>query len=185
MTVLRVRWPQAGRNRSGLSPERSLCAGTRGGQAGGRLPVLFVYFFTHRVINLRALGRKARGGGGPGDAVQPASPSRSLGSSAPTGKSPQADPGEMLYRPVALVGQKAAGQRVEPHGRGLGQADAEPQQRRGCDTLPASGDRGAELGGHWQGSGDRPPAPPASPQEAPACTGKGFTVWIGVGPTES
>lgn len=72
------------------------------------------------------------------------------GSSGLPGKSPKADPGEMLFLPLALLGQKAVGQRAEPPGRGLGQVDVGPRQRWGCGALLESRDRGAEHS--WVGT---------------------------------
>lgn len=54
----------------------------------------------------------------------------------------------MLFLPIALLWQK----RAELPGHGLGQVDARPQQRWGCNALPESRDRGAEqslLGAAW------------------------------------
>lgn len=96
---------------SGEKPHGTLAGGMsqRGDASGWRagwraVPALCIYFFTHRVINLCVPGRKAREGGGPCKAVQPACPS-----SGPPRKSPEADPSEMLSLPLALLGQKAVG----------------------------------------------------------------------------
>lgn len=72
------------------------------------------------------------------------------GSSGPSGKSPKADPSEMLFLSIALLGQKAVGQQVEPPGCSLGQVGVEPQQRWGCNALPESRDCGAEQS--WVGT---------------------------------
>lgn len=79
---------------SGEKPHGTLAGGMSqrgdapGWRAGWRpVPALCIYFFTHRVINLCVPGRKAREGGGPCKAVQPACPS-----SGPPRKSPEADP---------------------------------------------------------------------------------------------
>lgn len=81
---------------------------------------------------------------------RPAGLSQSIaGSSGPPGRSPKADPSEVLFLPIALLGQKAVGQRVEPPGCSLGQVDVELQQRWGCDAFPESRDRGTEQ--NWVG----------------------------------
>lgn len=154
---------------SGEKPHGTLAGGMslRGDAPGRRYgwrPVraLFIYFFTHRVINLCMPGRKARGGGGPCEAVQPASPS-----SGPPRKSPEADPSEMLSLPIALLRQKAVGQRVQNHGRdgaAMPFYEAEPVRQ---------GRAGWALPGQWGQD-----TPPDTPRESSSCTSKAFIAQI-------
>lgn len=124
---------------SGEKPHGTLAGGMSlrgdapGWRAGWRpVPALFIYFFTHRVINLCVPGRKARGGGGPCKAVQPACASSGL-----PWKSPQADPSEMLSLPIALLWQKAVVQNHSRDGAAMLFQQAEPvRQGRAGWALP-------------------------------------------------
>lgn len=142
----------------------SLRGDAPGWRAGWRpVPALFIYFFTHRVINLCVPGRKARGGGGgPCRAAQPACPG-----SGPPRKSPGADPGEMLSLPTALLWQKAVGQRVQNHrrdGAAMPFQQAEPVRQ---------GRAGWALPGQWGQD-----TPPDTPRGALSCTSKAFIAQI-------